>query len=171
MSKQNAGLTEHANVAGYRKKSDAPSKSKVHNTNVSISKSGQEKRSRSNDMHADFLESQEKYKLLENYFFKIFIEETKSQGLSLAEFKTPHYSAHFANGTPFMDGNPIFSAKNIATGNILRIVITDDVSKYAKNHNTIDNFEELCIVMRISELNLVQQDISSWIDQQAQESS
>lgn len=116
-------------------------------------------------MHTDFRESPEKYKLLEEFFLKIFNEEIKDQKIR-AEFTTPHYSAHYADGTPFMDGNPIFSAKNTVTGNILRIVINEDVSKYAKNLNTIDDFEELCLVMNISEIGLARQDISSWIAQQ-----
>ena len=46
-----------------------------------------------------------------------------------------------------MDGNLILSAKNTVTGNILRIVITEHVSKYARNLNTIDDFEELCLAV------------------------
>ncbi|MCE7764308.1 hypothetical protein GQL56_16790 [Pseudomonas putida] len=117
-------------------------------------------------MHTDFLDLPEKYKLLEDYFIQIFNQEIEEQKSTPAEFITPHYSGHFADGTPFMDGNPIFSAKNTTTGNILRIVISDDVSKYAKNHNTVDDFEELCLVMKISEISLVRPDISSWIAQQ-----
>lgn len=117
-------------------------------------------------MHTDFLESPEKYKLLEEFFLNIFIDEIEKQKSTRAKYTTPHYSAHFADGTPFMDGNPIFSAKNTETGNILRIVITEDVSEYARNHNTIDESEELCLIMKISEISLARQDISLWIAQQ-----
>lgn len=117
-------------------------------------------------MYADYLTSPESYKKLEEYFLNIFNSELQKQRSIAADYTAPHYSAHFADGTPFMDANPIFSAKNTTTGNILRIVITEDVSEYAINHNSIEDFEELCLVMKISEISLAQQDISSWIAQQ-----
>ncbi|MFK5668752.1 hypothetical protein ACI2OW_22995 [Pseudomonas shirazica] len=117
-------------------------------------------------MYTDYLTNPESYKQLEEYFFEIFNNELQKRRSIAKDFTVPHYSAHFADGTPFMDANPIFSAKNTRTGNILRVVITEDVSEYAINHNSIDDFEELCLIMKISDISLTQQDISSWIVEQ-----
>ncbi len=117
-------------------------------------------------MYTDYLKNPESHKQLEEYFFEIFNNELQKRRSIAKDFTATHYSAHFADGTPFMDANPISSAKNTRTGNILRVVITEDVSEDAINQNSIDDFEELCLVMKISDISLAQQDISSWIAEQ-----
>lgn len=119
-------------------------------------------------MFEDYLNNKESYERLECYFVNMFLEEIRSRNIPPTEFRLPHYNARFVDGTPFMDANPIFSASHLSTKNILRVVITDDVSEFSTNENVIDDFLETCAIMKIYEINKARIIISNWIETQVQ---
>ena len=62
----------------------------------------------------------DKYKALEKYIENMFVY-------------FPYFKATYADGTPLMDGNPIFSAKNTSAKRIIKIIVDDgydDIFEY-----------------------------------------
>ncbi|NIF19975.1 hypothetical protein [Pantoea sp. Cy-639] len=117
-------------------------------------------------MFEDYLDNPETYHRLEARFLEIFFEEVARCGFKKDVFKCPHYNARFANGTPFMDANPIFSASHRITGNIIRVVICEGVSDYSINKNKIDDGVELCLIIKLSHVKRTRREIHSWIKSQ-----
>lgn len=65
-----------------------------------------------------------------------------------------------------MEANPIFSVRNTSTQNILRVVIHEAVNSYSTTHNKRDEAKELCLIIKISDLDRATNDINKWIDEQ-----
>lgn len=65
-----------------------------------------------------------------------------------------------------MEANPIFSVRNTSTQNILRVVIHEAVKSYSTTHNKRDEAKELCLIIKISDLDRATNDINKWIDEQ-----
>lgn len=120
-------------------------------------------------MFEDYLENKATYHNLEEHFTKIFEAEIKKLDTKESLFKYPHYNNYCADGTHLMDADPIFSAKSLTTGNILRISIYEEIAEYTIMHNTRgdnDEIAELFLAIKITDIERTKADISDWISLQ-----
>lgn len=116
-------------------------------------------------MFERYLESEEVYLGLERYFVELFfLRLTQSEKLR-GDFTTPVYNTTFANGVPFMDGNPIFSAKNNRSGATLRIVIDED-GGFTSYDERKESGVECVVIGEIKCLADIEMKLSGWVDQQ-----
>ena len=63
----------------------------------------------------------------------MFVYLLKEVSSHMSDWVFPYFNATYADGTPFMDGNPIFSAKNTSTKRIIKIIVDDgynDIFEY-----------------------------------------
>lgn len=75
----------------------------------------------------------DKYKALEKYIENMFVYLLKEVSSHTSDWVFPYFKAAYADGTPLMDGNPIFSAKNTSTKRIIKIIVDDgydDIFEY-----------------------------------------
>ena len=56
----------------------------------------------------------------------MFVYLLKEVSSHASDWVFPYFKATYADGTPWMDGNPIFSAKNTSTKRIIKIIVDDD---------------------------------------------
>jgi len=73
-------------------------------------------------MYDNFLTDEKEYFSLEEYWKDHFTDLLKAAGEKPEDWQYPYYNTAFSNGTKFMDGNPIFSAQSLKTGEIMKIV-------------------------------------------------
>lgn len=117
-------------------------------------------------MFEGFLSNPEIYKYLEQDFERIFAALLEKEQMNKEDFKIPYYNTCFANGKPFMDGNPMFSAKNLVTGNTLRVVMdSNGVETTLLGRNT-DDSQDFCIFCSIDNLHRTHEKMSEWIKKQ-----
>ena len=75
----------------------------------------------------------DKYNALEKYIENMFVYLLKEVSSHTSDWVFPYFKAIYADGTPLMDGNPIFSAKNTSTKRIVKIIVDDgydDIFEY-----------------------------------------
>jgi hypothetical protein len=96
--------------------------------------------------------------------YMIFFSSSVTRGES-KNFKAPFYNTAFSDGTPFREGNPIFSARNEVTGKILRIVLDEDDAPLVTYHDK-DMGCELVIIARIALLKQISEEMVEWINSQ-----
>ena len=75
----------------------------------------------------------DKYKALEKYIENMFVYLLKEASSHTSDWVFPYFKTTYADGTPFMDGNPIFSAKNTSAKRIIKIIVDDgydDIFEY-----------------------------------------
>ncbi|CAK14580.1 hypothetical protein PSEEN1733 [Pseudomonas entomophila L48] len=82
-----------------------------------------------------------------------------------SRISTPLYRTTYSNGTPFLDGNPISSAKDIIKKRTLRVIIegcTHDFSTYTEScgHGT-----ETVLTDGIDDLEKIKNHINTWCSQ------
>jgi hypothetical protein len=113
----------------------------------------------------EYLSDKDCYLRLERIFYDFFrVEVQKSQSIT-AVFKAPYYNTFFSNGTPFMDGNPIFSVRNEVSGQILRIVLDEEVDELS-SYQDKEAGCELVIFGNLSLMDEIKKMISAWIKAQ-----
>lgn len=102
---------------------------------------------------------------LERHLYDCFFFECKANELELAKFKAPFYNTTFSNGTPFRDGNPIFSARNEVSGTILRIVLDEDADSlvsYRDKHMG----REFVVIAKVALLEHITGKMAEWVRSQ-----
>ena len=75
----------------------------------------------------------DKYKALEKYIENMFVYLLKEVSSHTSDWVFPYFETTYADRTPLMDGNPIFSAKNTSTKRIIKIIVDDgydDIFEY-----------------------------------------
>ena len=82
------------------------------------------------------------------------------------DWLAPHYNTAFANGTPFQDANPIFSAYYAGTNAIIRIVLDENSSSLTDWYQTTEKGEEYVINARLPELDNIKEKIRRWLCRQ-----
>lgn len=115
-------------------------------------------------MFNDFLTNPKAYKDLEKHFYDHF-HKNIPDGLR-SNFDHPYYSTKFADGSIFMDGNPIFSAINRKNGSVLRIVIDQDMDDLTCFNKQIESGIEFVVVGPINLLNDLLLKTDEWISRQ-----
>ncbi|WP_397431561.1 hypothetical protein [Pseudomonas chlororaphis] len=113
-------------------------------------------------MFNGYLDDKDCYLRLERYFYDFFCLEIQANGIDVGKFKMPFYNTTFSNGIPFMDGNPIFSAKNEVNGQILRAVLDEDTHQFTSYHDKNLGCE-FVIVGNLELLDNIKKQISEWI--------
>ncbi|WP_460926201.1 hypothetical protein [Pseudomonas sp. MC6] len=116
-------------------------------------------------MFDDYLSNKDSYFQLEQDFYKFFYLEVQKNEVASEIFKAPFYNTFFSNGTPFMDGNPIFSVRNEVNGQILRIVLDEEVDELS-SYQDKEAGCELVIFGNLSLMDEIKKMISAWIKAQ-----
>ncbi|VVP99280.1 hypothetical protein PS925_02141 [Pseudomonas fluorescens] len=109
-----------------------------------------------------YLNSKSCYLRLEQDFYDFFYLEALKKQIDFKIFKVPYYNTFFSNGTPLMDGNPIFSARNELSGQILRVVLDEGAEKLSFYYDK-DAGCELVIFGRLSFMDKIKTKISAWV--------
>ncbi|WP_455914125.1 hypothetical protein [Pseudomonas syringae] len=116
-------------------------------------------------MFDDYLNDEQSYIRLERYLWDLFFLECDARGVESKNFKAPFYNTAFSDGTPFREGNPIFSARKEVTGKILRIVLDEDAVPLV-TYQDKDMGCELVIIARIALLKQISEEMVEWIKSQ-----
>lgn len=74
----------------------------------------------------------------------------------------PYYNTTFSNGTPFMDGDPIFSARKKNNGDVIKVVLDEDTVSITEFDNQVDGSSIHVIVANVSSLELIKKRIIDW---------
>src|SRR3954471_20346896 len=93
-------------------------------------------------LYSDFLHDQSQYALAERYWADLFEHIVQSEGVK-SEWQHPWLNNRFSDGTPFGDGNPIFSARCRSRGLGVRIIQTEpnSVPQGADFDSWLDTFD------------------------------
>lgn len=116
-------------------------------------------------MSGEYLSGMDRYLRLEQDFYNFFHLEVQKSQIVTELFKAPYYNTFFSNGTPFMDGNPIFSVRNEVSGQILRIVLDEEVDELS-SYQDKEAGCELVIFGNLSLMDEIKKMISAWIKAQ-----
>ncbi|MGY2292371.1 hypothetical protein ACW9H6_21915 [Pseudomonas sp. SDO528_S397] len=116
-------------------------------------------------MFNEYLTNKDCYFELERSFYDYFRLKVQASKTAVEVFKAPCYNTFFSNGLPFMDGNPIFSAKNEVSGQILRVVLDEDVHELC-SYRDKEAGCELVVIGNLALLDEIKEKISAWISAQ-----
>jgi len=111
-------------------------------------------------MFNNYLNDEKVYLELESFlknFFLNFINCKES-------VDCPYYNTTFSNGKPFMDGNPIFSARKKNNGTIIKVVLDEDANSLSEFDKEVDGFPIHVIVANVSSLDSIKEKIISWYE-------
>ncbi|BBP69567.1 hypothetical protein PHLH6_15710 [Pseudomonas sp. Seg1] len=112
-------------------------------------------------MFNDYLHNLDCYFRLERSFYEFFRLEAQTNKIDIKGFKAPYYNTTFSNGTPFMDGNPIFSARNEANGQILRVILEQDTDELV-SYRDKELGCELVVIGNVNSLEEIKRKIAEW---------
>jgi hypothetical protein len=112
-----------------------------------------------------YLDNAQSYADLEQHLYELFHSEAQVHGLDAGKFKVPYCNTKFADGTPCQDGNPIFSARNESNGQILRIVLDEDIATLVSYSDKEMNCE-LVLVGKVALLDEIKKLMRKWIRSQ-----
>ncbi|WP_313252084.1 hypothetical protein [Stenotrophomonas indicatrix] len=121
-------------------------------------------------MFDDYLTNPITYDRLEQRFLDHFDAGISAARLRPEDFRSPHYNVFFVDGTKDREANPIFSAKHLPSGNIVRIVIFESHPEYTEVHNRVgdnDDKDELCLFMALPDMQRAMDMTVAWAKQQA----
>ena len=99
-----------------------------------------------------------------------FTAGIQAANLRAEDFRSPHYNVFFVDGTKDREANPIFSAKHLISGNIVRIIIFESPPDYTEVHSRIgdDNAkDELCVITTLSGMQRAMDSTVAWAKQHA----
>lgn len=116
-------------------------------------------------MFNDHPDNKNYYLELERSFYDYFRFKVQASQVAVEEFKVPYYNTYFSNGLPFMDGNPIFSAKNEVNGQVHRVVLAENVHELC-SYRDKEAGCELVIIGNLALLEEIKKKISTWISTQ-----
>lgn len=116
-------------------------------------------------MFNSYLDNAQSYIGLERHLYELFYSEAQEHGLDAGKFKVPYCNTKFSDGTPCQDGNPIFSTKNESNGQILRIVLDEDIDTLVSYHDKEMN-RELVLVGKVALLDEIKKEMCKWIRSQ-----
>lgn len=114
----------------------------------------------------DFIDNRKTYFVLEQFWTLLFYSVLIENKIAFEEWITPFYNTYYNNQEKDMDENPVFSAKSVRTGRIIRIVQSNDEQDIFDSWD--DNFDwndELVIYLTWSNKNIenAKSLISSWL--------
>ncbi|PII19441.1 hypothetical protein CR919_12380 [Stenotrophomonas sp. LMG 10879] len=121
-------------------------------------------------MFETYLSDPQIYDRLEQHFLDTFATGIQAAGLRVGDFRSPHYNTFFVDGTKDRDANPIFSAKHLPSGHIVRIVIFDSSPEYSEVHKRVgdnDEKDELCLFITLPGMQRAMGTALAWAQQQA----
>lgn len=117
-----------------------------------------------------YLSDPQVYDRLEQHFLDAFTAGIQAADLRAEDFRSPHYNVFFVDGTKDREANPIFSAKHLPSGNIVRIVIFESPTEYAEVHKRVgdnDDKDELCLFITLSGMQRAMETTVAWATRQA----
>ncbi|TIK65426.1 hypothetical protein E4416_13895 [Stenotrophomonas maltophilia] len=121
-------------------------------------------------MFDTYLSDPQVYDRLEQHFQDHFTAGIHAARLHIEDFRSPHYNTFFLDGTKDRDANPIFSAKHLPSGNIVRVVIFESHPEYTEVHNRVgdnDDRDELCLFITLLDMHRAMDTTVAWAQQQA----
>ncbi|WP_029978737.1 hypothetical protein [Pseudomonas sp. PH1b] len=113
-------------------------------------------------MFNEYLNDKDRYLELERSFYDHFRLKVQENPVGTEVFKAPYYNTFFSNGSPFMDGNPIFSVKNQLNGQILRVVLDEDAHELC-SYRDKEAGCELVVIGNLALLEEIKEKVSAWI--------
>ena len=114
----------------------------------------------------DFINNRKTYFVLEQFWTLLFYSVLIENKIAFEEWITPFYNTYFINQEKDMDENPVFSAKSVRTGRIIRIVQSNDEQDIFDSwEDNFDGNDELVIYLTWSNKNIenAKSLISSWL--------
>lgn len=117
-----------------------------------------------------YLSDPQVYDHLEQHFLGAFTTGLQAANLRAEHFRSPYYKVFFVDGTKDRDANPIFSAKHLPSGNIVRVVIFESHPEYTEVHNRVgdnDDRDELCLFITLLDMERAMDTTVAWAQQQA----
>lgn len=105
-------------------------------------------------MFENYLEDENEYLALENYWVAVFSELLTEAKLNLEDWNCPHYNTFFSNGKKMMDGNPIFSAMSKIDGRIIRVIQDEPGGDDELRHWTDKGGKELVVACAPTEKDI-----------------
>lgn len=120
-------------------------------------------------MFSNYLDDMRSYVELERHLYELLYSEGQAHGLDCRKFKVPYCNTTFSDGTPCQDGNPIFSARNESNGEILRVVLDEDIDTLVSYHDKEMNCE-LVLVGKVALLDEIKKEMCNWIKSQSSSS-
>lgn len=109
-------------------------------------------------MFNDYLDDEKVYLALESFLKDYFLSFVRCD----KAVDCPYYNTFFSNGKPFMDGDPIFSARKKSNGAILKVVLDEDVDSLSEFDKVVEGKPVHVIVANISSLNSIKKKIVIW---------
>ncbi|WP_017347911.1 hypothetical protein [Pantoea sp. A4] len=86
--------------------------------------------------------------------------------LSIVNYKNPvdcpYYNTTFSNGVPFMDGDPIFSARKKNNGQVIKVVLDEDTDSISEFDNEVEGYSIHIIVANVSALESIKEKVMHW---------
>ena len=83
--------------------------------------------------YENWYENIDEYSKLEQYIENIFVKLLNINSINREKWVFPYFKTTYSDGTSFMDGNPIFSARAPNKKKIIKIIVDD-------NYDTIYDF-------------------------------
>ncbi|GLO58908.1 hypothetical protein GIB19_27900 [Pseudomonas sp. ITEM 17296] len=120
-------------------------------------------------MYDDFLSNIETYTKLEELFKSAFAAHTKTTS-STSHYITPFYNTTFKNGQPFRNANPIFSALNLKSKKLIRIIIEENEHNISVVEKKTDHGTETIIFGGTTNLSEILIKMQEWITLSEQQS-
>lgn len=114
----------------------------------------------------DFINNRKTYFVLEQFWTLLFYSVLIENKIVFEEWITPFYNTYYNNQEKDMDENPVFSAKSVRTGRIIRIVQSNDEQDIFDSwDDNFDGNDELVIYLTWSNKNIenAKSLISSWL--------
>ncbi|RJL55756.1 hypothetical protein [Pectobacterium carotovorum] len=111
----------------------------------------------------DYLDNEKTYLSLVEHLYDFFHAEIRRKDRHLEGIIAPYYQTHSLNGTLFMDGNPIFSARNEESGHVIRVVLDEDFPQMTC-FNDKEHKHEFVVLGDIKSLDLIKAKMTGWID-------
>ena len=115
-------------------------------------------------MFKNYLSNPDTYKNLEEHIVNKFTRLANTKKIETSSFSLPFYTTKFSDGTSFMDANPIFSVKNMKTGDIFKAILDEEIDKpFIATKNT-ELGQELSITLPLKSINSLDAEISKWLN-------
>jgi hypothetical protein len=102
--------------------------------------------------------------VLEDCLKEFFLRSLAQTGAEPGDWTIPFFTTSFADGTPFCDGNPVFSAANENKKVLLRVVLDDQAAEpFEYDDHWNGRYAERVVVGRVADLDAIKDRMISWL--------
>lgn len=105
------------------------------------------------EKYANWYKNIDEYNKLEQYIENIFIKLLEINSINREEWIFPYFKTTYSDGTSFMDGNPIFSAKASNEKKIIKVIIDDNCHDICDFNSSFDENLLYTVIVPIKLIN------------------